>query len=299
LEELGSLLPSRDAATWTILAATALAGGALRGLTGFGAALVMAPVLSLVVSARETMCLVTLLSALPIGQNLSSSVLRQVDRGLVAPMAAAAMLGIPVGIWLVEALPAQLFGALIGAAVILSALALLSGTSPLRRRSLRLSLGVGALSGVLTGFGGVGGPPAILYVLGVEPDAHRARASFIVFFACLYPLALCAIAAAGLLGWAEVAQGLLLAPLFHVGGVLGEGLYRVVNQRQFRRFVLALLILAGGLAAAPRHAAASPDALLPDVRTASMPAMVHGAPTRGAHAGTAAANRPQDAHKYL
>jgi hypothetical protein len=240
------------------------------------------------------MCLVTLLSALPIGQNLSAGVLRQVDRDLVAPMAGAAVLGVPAGIWLIQALPARYFGVLVGAAVIVSALALLSGASPLRRRSLRLSLGVGALSGMLTGFGGVGGPPAILYVLGVEPDAHRARASFIVFFACLYPLALGAIALAGLLGWAEVAQGLLLAPLFHIGGVLGEGLYRVVNQRHFRRFVLALLIVAGGLAAAPRHAAACADRLAPGLATGPLSVVVHGAPVRCTKSAGGPANRLHD-----
>lgn len=287
MDQLLGLLPSREAAAWMTMAAAAVAGGALRGLTGFGAALIMAPVLSLVLSARETMCLVTLLNALPIGQKLSTGLLREVDGALVMPMAVAAALGLPAGIHLVEALPARFFGPVIGGAVIVSAVALLSGVALAPRRSLRLSLGVGALSGVLTGLAGVGGPPAILYVLGVEPDVHRARASFIVFFACLYPVALAAIALAGVLGRAELAQGLLLAPVFHCGGVLGEALYRVVDRGRLRRLALALLIVAGGLAAVPRHAAAGETARAEEgmpqaAGDAPRPHLVRGAPGRGA-----------------
>jgi uncharacterized membrane protein YfcA len=271
--------------TWTALCGAALSGGMLRGLTGFGAALLMAPLLSLVVPARETMCLVTLLSALPVGQALSPGLGRLVDRRLLAPMIVAACAGVPGGIWLVGALPEQLFGMVIGVAVIVSACALLTGVTLGDHRSLGVSLGVGALSGVLTGFGGVGGPPAILYVLGVESDTHRARANFIVFFAFLYPFALAAIALVGMLSWAVLARGILLLPLFHLGGVLGERLYQRVRHRHFRPLVLALLIVTGAVASVPRHALAG-------VAPATL--MVRGAPVQCASTSGAVPAGPVD-----
>jgi len=269
LNEISQFLDSRDALTWSVVVLAALAGGLLRGLTGFGAALLMAPLLSLVLSARETMCLVTLLNALPMGRATLRAAGRAIDREVMLPMTAAACVGVPCGIALVGALPAQAFGAVIGAAVIASALALMSGITLVSGRSLQGSLGFGMLSGVLTGFGGVGGPPAILYLLGVEPDSHRARANFIVFFAGLYPVALAALALLGLMNRSELLLGAMLAPLFHLGGVGGARLYRRVGKRQFRPFVLLLLVAAGLMAAWPRALPAQSPAVHPHIGTAA------------------------------
>jgi len=269
LNEISQFLDSRDALTWSVVVLAALAGGMLRGLTGFGAALLMAPLLSMVLSARETMCLVTLLNALPMGRATLRAAGRAFDREVMLPMTAAAFVGVPCGIALVGALPAQAFGAVIGAAVVASALALMSGITLVGARSLHGSLGFGMLSGVLTGFGGVGGPPAILYLLGVESDSHRARANFIVFFAGLYPVALIALAVLGMMHWGELLLGAMLAPLFHLGGVGGARLYRRVGKREFRPFVLVLLVAAGLMAAWPRALPAQSLAVHRDLRAAA------------------------------
>ncbi|WP_217424533.1 sulfite exporter TauE/SafE family protein [Nitrogeniibacter mangrovi] len=275
MNEIFQCLGAWDAPTWGVVLVAALVGGALRGLTGFGAALLMAPLMSLVLSARETMCLVTLLNALPMGRTTLAAATRVIDRQVMLPMSVAAFVGVPCGIALVGALPAQAFGLVLGVAVILSAIGLMSGVLRMGGRSLRRSLGVGMLSGVLTGFGGVGGPPAILYLLGVEPDGHRARANFIVFFAVLYPAAVIAVAALGVLSWADVVFGLALAPLFHLGGLGGARLYRRIGKRHFRPVVLVLLMAAGLLAAWPRGVQAAP---------------VRAGPALGAHAHAAGAH---------
>lgn len=253
---LNTLWPDRGIASWAVIAGAVIAGGVLRGMTGFGAALLMAPLLSTVASARDTICIVTLLNALPLTHALAPSVRRLVDHRVLLPMLGAACFGIPLGLWLVSVLPARLFGQVIGLAVIASAAVLLTGVRLVRGRSHAASIGAGLFSGVLTGFGGVGGPPAILYLLGVETDSHRARASFLVYFGCLYPLALIAIVLSGLFGLSLLLQGLLLAPLFHGGGLLGERLYRGLDPRHFRRVVLCLLMATGAFAAWPKHATA-------------------------------------------
>ena len=253
---LNTLWPDRALASWSVIAGAVIAGGVLRGMTGFGAALLMAPLLSTVASARDTLCIVTLLNALPLTHALAPSVRRLVDHRVLLPMLGAACAGIPLGLWLVSVLPARLFGQVIGVAVIASAAVLLTGVRLVRGRSHAGSISAGLFSGVLTGFGGVGGPPAILYLLGVETDSHRARASFLVYFGCLYPLALIAIVLSGLFGLSLLLQGLLLAPLFHGGGLLGERLYRGLDPRHFRRVVLCLLMATGALAAWPVHAVA-------------------------------------------
>lgn len=250
------LWPHRDMWSWAVIVFAVAAGGMLRGMTGFGAALLMAPLLTSVASARETLCLVTLLNTLPLTHALSPAVRRLVDHRVLLPMLGAACLALPLGLWLVHVLPAAVFAQVIGWAVILSALALMTGVRLVRRRSLPASLVAGAFSGVLTGFGGVGGPPAILYLLGVEQDSHRMRASFLVYFGCLYPVALMAIVAGGLFDRGLVLQGLALAPLFLASGRVGERIYGRLNPRHFRRVVLGLLVATGAFAAWPAKSAA-------------------------------------------
>ena len=250
------MLPDHGVLTWCVIALAVLAGGALRGLTGFGAALLMAPALSLVISSRETTCLVILLNTMPVRAAYSGSVGRLVDRTLMRSLFLSACVGLPAGIWLGGVLPTHAFGVFIGAVVIVSAIALMSGAKLANPQSRPLTFGVGAISGVLTGLAGIGGPPAILYVLAVEDNVHRARATFMVYFAFLYPLALGAVALSGLLFWQDVAQGLLLMPLLYLGDKLGEWLFARFNPRYFRPFVLVLLVCTG-LLAMLRHSVAS------------------------------------------
>lgn len=252
LSSLTEAFAALDTMTWFVLALAAALGGVLRGLTGFGAALAMAPLLSRVLPAHHTLVLVTVLCALPLGPTLSRRAIWTADGTLLRPMLLAAMVGLPAGVWLVGLLPEQAFRTLVGVSVIVSACALLAGLRFPRRASRPASLGVGLLSGVMTAFGGIGGPPAILYVLGVERDPVRIRANFIVYFACLYPLALVVLALLGVLSLPLLVLGLLLAPLFHAGCLLGAGLFGRMDKRLFRPLVLALLFSAGALAAWPR-----------------------------------------------
>ncbi len=245
----------RDATSWTVIASAVLAGGVLRGMTGFGAALLMAPLLALVASARDTLCLVTLLNALPLTHALAPAMRRQVDHRVLLPMLGAAACGLPCGLWAVQRVPAGHFGLLVGLSVLLSAALMASGWRPRWTPGPAGAALAGLASGLLTGFGGVGGPPAILYLLAIDTDARRLRASFLVYFGCLYPMALACIALGGVLDRALLLQSLLLAPLFHAGGLLGERVYRVLDPRYFRRVVLALLMIIGLLASWPRQAA--------------------------------------------
>lgn len=242
---LFDLLPSHSPLTWCLMALATLAGGTLRGLTGFGGALLMAPILSLAVSSRETTCLVILLNALPMQAAYSSKLSPHVDRGLVRPLFLSACVGLPAGIWLGDVLPARVFQGFIGAAVIVSAIALMSGLKFENHRSGQATFGVGTVSGILTGLAGIGGPPAILYVLAVEESIQRARATFIAYFSLLYPLGLGALVVSDKLFWQDVVHGLLLAPLLYVGDRFGERLFRAFDQQHFRPFVLSCLVCAG------------------------------------------------------
>ena len=69
---------------------------------------------------------------------------------------------------------------------------------------------VGVLSGILNGFCGIGGPPAVLYVLARNSASAELRASFILFFAVLYPVTVLTLALAGLISWQALLLSILL-----------------------------------------------------------------------------------------
>lgn len=205
----------------------------------------MAPIFSLAVSTRETTCLVILLNALPIQAAYSSKLSPHVDRALVRPLFLSACVGLPAGVWLGDVLPPHVFQVFIGAAVIVSAIALMSGLKFENHRSGPVTFGVGTVSGILTGLAGIGGPPAILYVLSIEDGIYRARATFIAYFSLLYPLGLGVLVITDKLLWQDVVQGLLLAPLLYIGDKFGEQIFRKLDQQHFRPFVLSSLVCAG------------------------------------------------------
>jgi len=236
---------------WALLAAAVVAGGVVRGLTGFGAALLMAPLFSLVMSARDTLCLITVLNVLPLSPRSMRLAWQEMDASVVRPLSLAAVVGLVPGIWLTTQMPGAVFGPLVGFGVMLSALLLMTGARLPDIRSVRASAAIGSVSGVLTGFSGVGGPPAILYLMGIESNPYRARANFVIFFALLYPVSCAFLVLSGLMPHSILLAGALLFPLFHIGGGLGVRLYRNIGRRLLRRLVLMLLLIAGAVAMLP------------------------------------------------
>lgn len=107
------------------------------------------------------------------------------------------------------------------------------------------SAAVGFASGLLTGFGGIGGPPSVLYVMGLGFDADRARATFIVYFSAVYPVAAAITFGMGLVGWPEAGLALAALPAFLLGGMAGAALYPRVARTRYKEVVLILLVAAG------------------------------------------------------
>src|SRR5262245_10591672 len=82
-----------------------------------------------------------------------------VDWRSIAPLTAAAIATVPIGVYGVTHLSVPLMTRVIAACVMASALLLLSGWRYARAPGLPVALGVGAVSGLLEGVAGVPGPP--------------------------------------------------------------------------------------------------------------------------------------------
>ena len=101
---------------------------------------------------------------------------------------------------------------------------------------------LGALCGALVGATGMGGPPAIVYLLAGPDRIEVARANLTWFVGAI------SIAAASWFSWRPARSratrsslALLLAPGYYGGMVAGTRLFARFDDRGFRRFTLVFL----------------------------------------------------------
>lgn len=226
-----------------ILAAAVIAvlAGVVRGITGFGGAMVMSPPFALLLGPLLAVPVVMLLegvAALPMVWQTR----RQIHWPTINPILVAACVTIPFGGYLlVSADPVTLRRA-IAATVIAFALLLLSGWRYSGRRRLPASLGLGAVSGAMCGATSVGAPPVILYLLSSPDPIAVTRASLSVYLVGI------SVATLVMLWWRDVlsahsaALAIAFTPGYFVGLYAGTRLFSRFSVARFRQFTLLLLI---------------------------------------------------------
>jgi uncharacterized membrane protein YfcA len=227
-----------------IEAAVAAVAGVVRGFSGFGAALIMAPGFLLVVSPQDAVVMTVLLNFMTITQLLGPA-LRQVNWRELGPMGLAGMAGVPLGSVLLIAVDGGVIRRVIGAVVLGFSVAMLAGWRYTGPRTRGATLVVGALGGMLTGSAGVGGPPVILYLLSNDRPMAESRAGFIVFFTFIQLAALPVFLVAGLVSWRLLGHTALLVPLYLIATHVGARLFARANEALARRLALGLLVVIG------------------------------------------------------
>ncbi len=222
-------------------ALVAALAGVVRGITGFGGAMVMAPPLALLLGPQITVPVVLLLESLAATPQVLET-RRLVRWRLMGPILAATAATLPLGgllLLTIDALTLRRATALI---VIVFALLLLRGWRYAGAQKMPTGIGLGALAGGMLGATSIGGPPVILYLL-AGPDrieTTRANLTLFVFASCLVGLAVLWLQ--GAFGAEGLWTGLLLAPGYYGGLVVGTRLFSRFNDARFRQFTLLLMI---------------------------------------------------------
>lgn len=227
-----------------ILGVTALIAGIVKGFTGFGGALVMAPLFALDLGPRETLGTVVAINLVTAWQLLRPS-WRNMQRDIVLPMAGASAIATPLGIVAVMMLDPQTGCRVIGLGVLACGVALMRGWRRKGSPRLSITLLVGVLGGILNGLAGIGGPPAALWLLAGKEGAGRDRAGLIVYVALTQTATAILAVLTGALGVVEIERTLWLAPLYFIGTTFGARLFTVVPEKAVRQAVILLIILLG------------------------------------------------------
>ncbi len=223
-----------------IAATTVLAAGLIRGFSGFGSSLVNAPMLSLLWGPTVGVPIAALVEFVPAVQ-LTPRAIPIAQWRTILIMGVPALILVPIGMWLLITLPNEMIRRFVAAVVLGLVAVMWSGWRYRGKRTVALSLGVGALSGLLSGTTGVGGPPVILYLMSGADDAAVIRANMIGFFTIVVIGMAVTFAFGGLFGPQVLWRTVLLAVPFIVGIFAGARLFPLASQRTFRNIALTFL----------------------------------------------------------
>lgn len=243
LEMLGLL---QDWPIYAAIAATAIAG-LMRGYSGFGTAILLAPAYSVLWGPRIGVP-VMLLMELVVSMQLVPKAFGEANRRVILPIGAAACLATPLGAFILITADQDLLRRFIGGFVLVFGLLLMSGWRYHGSRPLPLNLAVGGLAGLLKGATGISGPPVILYLLAGPEAVRQHRANLILFFGTISVISVIPPAIGGLIGWSVFAKLLLLLPVLMLCVPLGARLFHILPAPWYRRAALCLLVSTGVIA---------------------------------------------------
>ncbi|MEZ5817452.1 MAG: sulfite exporter TauE/SafE family protein [Hyphomicrobiaceae bacterium] len=226
-----------------IVGATAI-GGFLRGFVGFGGALALVPALALALGPRVAVAVASLVG-LPAVLQLLPEALRYADRRRVAPIALAILTAAPLGSLVLTRIDQRIMTGAIGCIVM--SLALLTWKAPkgelMRKRWVGLA--AGAVSGMLQGAAGIGGPPSVAVLMAQGGEPRRLRADVL---AVTGAIALCGAASHfsfGLFTHKALVLALTLLPIFVGCTWLGTRFFQYGGSHYFRAAALAILMVIG------------------------------------------------------
>ena len=218
-----------------------LAGGFVRGYTGFGSGLVMTPLFAILWGPVDAVAVTTGLGLLATLQ-LTAPAARLANWQDVIPMLVAAILLVPLGAALLVSLDPELVKKIIAVLVMMMALISIRGWTYRGPRGVVPSMISGAISGFINGISAVGGPAMVLYFLAIPETVRVQRANIIIVMGFTNASLLASLLVAGAVTTQVfINLGLLAMPSF-VAVWLGARLFTVLPMRHFRLIVLWFLV---------------------------------------------------------
>ena len=240
------MFDSFSAVQVAVALAAALGSAFVRGLTGFGMAILLVPVLALALPPVEAVVLTNALS-LMIGATEIRSLVRDAERSAWV-IGALVLAATPLGM-LALSLTGRDVARLVIALIALSAfIAILLPRRGNAQPGRGVTGAVGVLSGLMTGYAGMPGPPVVPYYAGRDLPRSTAKASMQLIFTIAASAGLASATWLGILRVELLLFALLILPLIILGNRLGARVSGRVGDPLWR--VAVGLVLGGAALAA-------------------------------------------------
>ncbi len=218
--------------------------GLVRGTTGFGGAMFMTPILSILLGPVPAVVIALLLETAGAVVMFPDALPKASWRTLLF-LILPAFVTVPLGGYLLLTVDPWIARKMIAAVVIVFSSMLLFGLRYSGTPRVATSIALGSLVGALLGATSVGAPPVILYLLSGPDPAAVTRANLTVFVTAISVIGLVMLAVAGAISAPLAISAAALTIPFLLAIWLGGKLFDRLSETGIRRLALVLMLLIG------------------------------------------------------
>jgi uncharacterized protein len=231
-------------ATELAVSAVVMLAGCMRGITGFGGAMLMAPPLSILLGPVPAV-VIALTLEISAALVMFPDALPKINLRALAYLTVPAVFTVPIGGYLLLTLDPGIARRMIAGVVVVFSLVLLFGVRYSGSPRPATSLVLGSIVGVLLGATSVGAPPVILYLLsGPDPQAVT-RANLTVFVTAISVVGLVMLVAAGAATTPLALLAAMLTAPFMLATWLGGKAFKKLSDIAVRRVALGMMLVMG------------------------------------------------------
>jgi uncharacterized membrane protein YfcA len=157
------------------------------------------------------------------------------------------VIGVPLGVYIFQNMNDGIFRACVGTILVTyCSFMLMAAKLPTIKVGGRLADGgIGLVSGVMGGAGGLAGPAPIIWCALRGWDMHTQRATFQPLFIVIQVLTLAIYASTGAITSKTLHMFALVAPAVVIPTWLGAKAYKFIPEANFRKLLLLLLLMSG------------------------------------------------------
>ncbi|OGF49984.1 MAG: hypothetical protein A2231_03480 [Candidatus Firestonebacteria bacterium RIFOXYA2_FULL_40_8] len=231
-----------SAGTLALFIIIAFMGGTILGLTGFGFALLVAPLFFLFLPPATTVPIINIISVV-LSILLLSNTFRKIQFKKVSFLLTGGLIGLPFGIMILVFVPAHVLKIAVGIIIALFAFLNYLGFKLKTRHERTVSTITGASGGLLYGSIGIPGPPVILFLVNQECDKNALRANISAFLAIIGTVSIPGYFIGNLLTPDVIKYVLIFIIPAVLGLMTGTKLVHKVNEVLFKKILLLLLIV--------------------------------------------------------
>lgn len=223
------------------MAVAILVAAFVRGYSGFGFSAMVIAASALVTNPLNTVAVVVICEAVMSVQSWRG-VGRNVDWRRVGYLMAGAVIGLPIGLWAINAIPVDAARAVISIYILIMCLVLLSGWSLKREVHGPVNFGVGIVSGLANAPGMAGLPVAAFFAAQTMPAAVF-RATLVAYFPILDIISGPLYFYHGMVSMDTLWASLMTLPMVFLGNWAGGRHFLNTDPQDFRKFAIGLLAL--------------------------------------------------------
>ncbi len=238
-----------------LVSAIGFAGMFIRGLTGFGSALVMTPLMLFFFDIQTSVIAINLVE---IGAvfSVTMNARHDIDRQYLKILLPITIVGIAVGSFFLISFNLQVLKRIFGVLTVLFAVRIIANLwfAGSRQKKWSFTWGYlsGAMGGLLGGIFGTPGPPITIYLENQIDSQKVLRATLLIYFLALDIIRIIVYGCSGIVSLDMLKMAAVMLPAALVGSYCGQFVNLQINDKVFRALVAVLLLVTGVLLAIGR-----------------------------------------------